>query len=97
MPDAEVSEPDFLAEVVARTGVSLLVDVANLYANAGNHGTDPVAALERLPLDHLAYVHVAGGVERGGFYRDTHRHTVPAAACWTSSANSAAAPLPRVC
>jgi uncharacterized protein (UPF0276 family) len=67
------------AEVVARTGVGLLVDVANLHANARNHGTDPVAVLDRLPLDHLAYVHVAGGVERGGFYRDTHRHPVPAA------------------
>jgi len=79
-PEAELTEADFLAEVVARTGVSLLVDVANLYANARNHGTDPVAFLDRLPLDHLAYVHVAGGVEReDGFYRDTHRHAVPPA------------------
>ena len=59
--------------------MSLLVDVANLYANARNHGTDPVALLDRLPLDHLAYVHVAGGVERDGLYRDTHRHPVPPA------------------
>ena len=28
----------------------------------------------------MAYVHVAGGVEReDGFYRDTHRHPVPPA------------------
>lgn len=78
-PEAELSEADFLTEVVARTGAALLVDLANLYANARNHGTDPVALLDGLPLDHLAYVHVAGGVDRGGFYRDTHRHTVPAA------------------
>ena len=77
-PDAELSEADFLSEVVARTGASLLVDVANLYANARNHGSDPVALLDRLPLDHLAYVHVAGGLARDdGFYRDTHRHAVP--------------------
>jgi uncharacterized protein (UPF0276 family) len=77
-PETELSEADFLAEVVARTGVSLLVDVANFYANARNHGTDPVALLDRLPLEALAYVHVAGGVEReDGFYRDTHRHPVP--------------------
>lgn len=77
-PESELSEADFLTEVVARTGVSLLVDVANLYANARNHGTDPLVVLDRLPLDHLAYVHVAGGVDRDdGFYRDTHRHTVP--------------------
>jgi uncharacterized protein len=79
-PEAELSEAEFLTEVVARTGVSLLIDVANVYANARNRGTDPVAFLDRLPLDHLAYVHVAGGVEReDGFYRDTHRHAVPPA------------------
>jgi uncharacterized protein (UPF0276 family) len=77
-PDTELPEADFFAEVVARTGVGLLVDVANLHANARNHGTEPVVLLDRLPLDHLAYVHVAGGVERDdGFYRDTHRHAVP--------------------
>ena len=77
-PESELSEADFLAEIVDRTGVSLLVDVANLYANARNHGTDPEALLDRLPLDHLAYVHVAGGIEReDGLYRDTHRHAVP--------------------
>jgi uncharacterized protein len=77
-PESELSEADFLAEIVDRTGVSLLVDVANLYANARNHGTDRAAFLGRLPLDHLAYVHVAGGIEReDGLYRDTHRHAVP--------------------
>ncbi|HEY4408579.1 MAG TPA: DUF692 domain-containing protein [Acidimicrobiia bacterium] len=78
-PDAEFGEADFLAEVVARTGVSLLLDVANLYANARNRGADPAAALDRLPLDRVAYVHAAGGVDRDGFYRDTHCHPVPSA------------------
>lgn len=77
-PDNELSEAAFLAEVLDRTGASLLVDLANLYANAQNHGTEPRSWLDCLPLDRLAYVHVAGGVERGGFYRDTHRHPVPA-------------------
>ena len=78
-PDDELAEADFVAEVVNRTGVSLLLDVANLYANARNQGTDPAAALDRLPLDRIAYLHVAGGVEQDGFYRDTHRHPVPPA------------------
>ena len=76
-PGAELSEAEFVGKVVDRTGVSLLLDVANLYANARNRGTDPVASLDHLPLDRLAYVHVAGGVERDGVYRDTHRHAVP--------------------
>jgi uncharacterized protein len=78
-PFPELDEAAFLAELVERTGVALLVDVANLYANARNHGTDPLAQIERLPLDHLAYVHVAGGVEGAGRYHDTHCHAVPSA------------------
>jgi uncharacterized protein (UPF0276 family) len=77
-PGAELSEADFLTEVLERADVGLLLDVENLYANARNHGFDPVAFLDRLPLHRLAYVHVAGGVERGGLYHDTHSHAVPA-------------------
>jgi uncharacterized protein (UPF0276 family) len=53
--------------------------VANLYANARNHGSDPLAFLDGLPLERIAYLHVAGGVERDGLYHDTHAHPTPAA------------------
>jgi uncharacterized protein (UPF0276 family) len=76
-PDAELTEGQFLAELVERTDCRLLVDVANLYANARNIGTDPAEFLATLPLSRLAYVHVAGGVERDGLYHDTHAHAMP--------------------
>ena len=76
-PDAELSEGQFLAELVERTGCWLLVDVANLHANARNVGTDTDALLDTLPLERLAYVHVAGGAEHDGVYHDTHAHAVP--------------------
>ncbi|SFI62736.1 MULTISPECIES: DUF692 domain-containing protein [Amycolatopsis] len=75
-PDAELTEGQFLAELTGRTGCLLLVDVANLYANARNLGTDPVALLDELPLERLAYTHIAGGVEHDGVYHDTHAHPV---------------------
>jgi uncharacterized protein len=77
-PDDELTDGEFLAELVDRTGVLLLVDVANLYTNQVNLGLDPEAALEALPLDHLAYVHVAGGKADAGVWHDTHAHAVPA-------------------
>lgn len=77
-PGAELDEADFLAEVLERANVLLLLDVENVYANARNHGFDPVAFLERLPLSRVAYTHIAGGNERGGLYHDTHTHPVPA-------------------
>ena len=59
-PEAELDEAAFLCELLDRTGALLLLDVANLYANARNHRYDPLSFLDRLPLDRIAYVHVAG-------------------------------------
>jgi uncharacterized protein (UPF0276 family) len=77
-PDNEMSEARFLTELVERTGVRLLIDVANLHTERVNHGLDPAAALAELPLEAVEYVHVAGGVERDGLWHDTHAHPVTA-------------------
>ncbi|MDO0925181.1 DUF692 domain-containing protein [Streptomyces sp. TG1A-8] len=76
-PGEEMSEGRFLAELVERTGVRLLIDVANLHTNRVNRGEDPVRTLDALPLEALAYVHVAGGFERDGVWHDSHAHPVP--------------------
>ncbi|WP_149180768.1 DUF692 domain-containing protein [Streptomyces sp. TRM49041] len=78
-PDEELTEGRFLAELVDRTGVRLLIDVANLHTNHLNRGDDPSKALAELPAEAIAYVHVAGGVERDGVWHDTHAHPVPPA------------------
>jgi uncharacterized protein len=76
-PDPELTEAQFLTEVLDRTGCGLLLDIANVYANARNRGESPTALLDELPLERIAYVHVAGGTEQGGFYHDTHTDAVP--------------------
>jgi uncharacterized protein (UPF0276 family) len=75
-PDPEFSEAEFIAAVIERTGATLLLDVSNLYANAFNHGYDAHAALNELPLDRIAYVHVGGGRMHEGRYLDTHADPV---------------------
>ncbi|MFE5287770.1 DUF692 domain-containing protein [Nocardia sp. NPDC056611] len=77
-PDADYSEAEFLQELVERTGVYLLLDIANVYANAHNTSRDPLTELLRLPAERVAYCHVAGGHESDGRYIDTHVHSVPA-------------------
>lgn len=76
-PEDEIDETAFLTELLDRTGAWLLFDVANLYANATNRGDEPSALLARLPLERIAYVHVAGGAEHDGLYHDTHTDPVP--------------------
>ena len=76
-PDAEYDEGDFLTELLERTDAMLLLDLANVHANARNRGEDPLALLDRLPLERIAYMHVAGGVERDGLYHDTHTDPIP--------------------
>lgn len=75
-PEDEYEEPEFLTELVARTGVWLVLDVANLYSSAVAQGRDPHAELARFPLDRVAYMHVAGGEHRDGLYIDTHASSV---------------------
>ncbi|MEU9167456.1 DUF692 domain-containing protein [Streptomyces sp. NPDC048420] len=76
-PGEEMTEAQFLYELADRTGVRLLIDVANLHTNHVNRGEDPAEALAGLPLEAMAYVHVAGGFERDGVWHDSHAHPVP--------------------
>lgn len=55
-----MDEPDFLAEVVRRTGCGLLLDVNNLHVSCINHGRDARRELARLPLQAVGQVHLAG-------------------------------------
>ena len=76
-PEDEMDEAAFLTELLDRTGAWLLLDVANVYANATNRSSEPGALLARLPLERIAYVHIAGGSEHDGLYHDTHTDPVP--------------------
>ncbi|MEU6371774.1 DUF692 domain-containing protein [Streptomyces sp. NPDC046909] len=76
-PGEEMTEGQFLYDLADRTGVRLLIDVANLHTNHVNRGENPAEALADLPLEAIAYVHVAGGFERDGVWHDSHAHPVP--------------------
>ena len=61
--DSAISETEFLAEVVRRTGCGLLLDVSNIYVSATNHGFDPFAYLTAFPLRHVGEIHLAGSAD----------------------------------
>lgn len=72
MPGAEMTEADFLAEVLERTDCGLLLDVMNLHANAVNHGYDPLEFLARIPLERVVQLHFVGGHWQDGVLVDSH-------------------------
>ena len=59
-PGSSWSESGFLAEVVARTGCGLLLDLNNLYVSSCNHGWDARGWLREAPLASVHEVHLAG-------------------------------------
>ncbi len=57
---AEMTEIQFIGEILERSGCRLLLDVNNVYVNAFNHGYDAREFISQLPLDRVAYIHMAG-------------------------------------
>lgn len=57
---AEMDESTFISEIVHRADCHLLLDVNNVYVNAFNHNYEPEAFIKKLPLERVAYIHMAG-------------------------------------
>jgi len=57
---AEMTEVEFVSEIVERAGCNMLLDVNNVYVNAFNHNYDAKDFIGKLPLDKVAYIHMAG-------------------------------------
>jgi len=56
----ELAEPEFLAELVRRTGCGLLLDVNNVFVSATNLGYAAEAYLAALPAEAIGEIHLAG-------------------------------------
>lgn len=68
----EYSEAEFLNALARNTGCGLLLDVYNLECDQKNFGFDIEQFLRELDLRNVVEMHLAGGVEYGGFQVDVH-------------------------
>lgn len=57
---AEMTEHEFISAIVNESGCNLLLDVNNVYVNSFNHQYDAKEFISNLPLDKVAYIHMAG-------------------------------------
>lgn len=75
-PNNTIEEHEFLTEITRQTGCYLLLDLENVRINGTNHGRGGRDLIDRLPLERVAQIHLAGGLQRDGLDQDTHSQPV---------------------
>lgn len=73
---SEMAEAEFIAQLVAKTGCAILLDLNNIYVNEVNHGISAKQYIDTLPLRDVEEVHVAGHESKGDYLIDAHNSTV---------------------
>ncbi|AMQ28537.1 TPA: DUF692 domain-containing protein [Legionella pneumophila] len=73
---SEMSEWDFILEIVKQSGCYLLLDVNNVYVSSFNHNFDPMAYINSMPPGRVAQIHLAGHTNHGDYIIDTHNAPV---------------------
>lgn len=73
---ADMDEPEFIAQLIRRTGCGLLLDINNIAVTTGNLGGDPTRYLDQIDPDWVGEIHLAGHAtemhESGPLYIDDH-------------------------
>jgi uncharacterized protein len=58
--DSEMSEIDYIKQIVERTGCGLLLDVNNVFVSATNQQTDPYSYIDAFPVEAVGEIHLGG-------------------------------------
>ena len=73
----ELDEATFIRAIVQESDCNLLLDVNNVFVNAFNHGYNAKEFIQKLPLDRVAYIHMAGHEQKSPtLIIDTHGQAV---------------------
>lgn len=72
MPGQTLEEAAFIGHILEEADCGMLLDVNNVYVNAQNHGYDPRAFIDALPLHRVVQIHLAGHEVREDVVIDTH-------------------------
>lgn len=73
---SEMTEWEFLSEVVERADCGILLDVNNIYVSSQNHGFDPMLYVRGVPHERVGQMHIAGHTQFEKYILDTHDHPV---------------------
>ena len=73
---SQMTEWEFLNEVVEAADCGILLDVNNIYVSSCNHGFDPHAYIDNVIHERVTQIHLAGHTDAGHCLLDTHDHPV---------------------
>jgi len=73
---SEMTEWEFLNEVVEQADCGILLDVNNIYVSSQNHSFDPHTYVKEIPAERVAQIHIAGHSKYRKYILDTHDHPV---------------------
>ena len=73
---SEMTEWEFLNEVVEQADCGILLDVNNIYVSSQNHNFDPRKYVDAIPAERVAQIHIAGHSRFEKYILDTHDHPV---------------------
>jgi uncharacterized protein (UPF0276 family) len=73
---SQMTEWEFLIEVVEQADCGILLDVNNIYVSSQNHSFDPRKYVDAIPPDRVAQIHIAGHSKFEKYILDTHDHPV---------------------
>jgi uncharacterized protein len=73
---SEMTEWEFLSEVVEDADCGILLDVNNIYVSSQNHNFNPLDYVNNVPHDRVAQIHIAGHSKYEKYILDTHDHAV---------------------
>jgi len=73
---SQMTEWQFLNEVVEQADCGILLDVNNIYVSSQNHNFDPRDYIEAVPAERVAQIHIAGHSRFEKYILDTHDHPV---------------------
>ncbi len=73
---SEMTEWEFLTEVVEQADCGILLDVNNIYVSSKNHNFNPYDYVNNVPHHRVAQIHIAGHSKFKKYILDTHDHPV---------------------
>ncbi|CAM3447143.1 Protein of uncharacterised function (DUF692) [Legionella oakridgensis] len=69
---SEMTEWEFILEIVKKADCYILLDVNNVYVSSINHQFNPMDYIFSMPAERVAQIHLAGHSNQGHYIIDTH-------------------------